>query len=86
MAPLVQKHGADLLRYKGTLRLSGNRDKVAFQGVHMIMGGDHDRPRHDGEVCERVLVFMGRDLPEHEFRAAWAACTRNLAASTAGAT
>ncbi len=61
---LVEKHGANLLRYKGILCMVGNPDKVAIQGVHMIMGGDNFRPWRDDEVRESVMVFIGRDLPE----------------------
>lgn len=76
---LVEKHGADLLRYKGILCLAGNPNKVAFQGVHMIMGGDDFRPWRDDEARESVMVFIGRALPEPEFRAAFAACAEDPA-------
>ena len=76
---LVEKHGANLLRYKGILCMVGNPDKVAFQGVHMIMGGDNFRPWRDDEARESVMVFIGRDLPEAEFRAAFAACAEERA-------
>jgi G3E family GTPase len=76
---LVEKHGANLLRYKGMLCLVGNPDKVAFQGVHMIMGGDNFRPWRDDETPESVMVFIGCDLPEAEFRAAFAACAEDIA-------
>lgn len=82
MSLLVEKHGANLLRYKGILCLLGNPDKVAFQGVHMIMGGESFRPWRDDEPHESLLVFIGRDLPEHEFRAAFAACAEDLATPT----
>lgn len=76
---LVEKHGANLLRYKGFLCMVGNPDKVAFQGVHMIMGGDNFRPWRDDEARESVMVFIGRDLPEAEFRAVFAACAEERA-------
>ena len=76
---LVEKHGADLLRYKGILCLADNPNKVAFQGVHMIMGGDDFRPWRDDEARESVMVFIGRELPEAEFRAAFAACAEEWA-------
>lgn len=79
IALLVEKHGANLLRYKGILCLVGKPDKVAFQGVHMIMGGENFRPWRDDEVRESIMVFIGRDLPEAEFRAAFAACAEELA-------
>jgi G3E family GTPase len=79
MALLVERHGADMLRYKGILCLDGNPDKVAFQGVHMVMGGENYRPWRDDEPRESVMVFIGRDLPEATFRAAFAHCAEEPA-------
>lgn len=74
MSLLVERHGADMLRYKGILNFMGNPNKVAFQGVHMIMGGEDFRPWREGEQRESVMVFIGRKLPESVFRAAFAEC------------
>jgi G3E family GTPase len=76
---LVEKYGANLLRYKGILCMAGNPHKVAFQGVHMIMGGDNYRLWRNDELRESMMVFIGRELPEAEFRAAFAACTEDAA-------
>lgn len=79
MALLVERHGADMLRYKGILCVEGNPHKVAFQGVHMIMGGENFRPWRDDETRESVMVFIGRNLPESTFRAAFARCAEERA-------
>ena len=46
-----------------------------FQGVHMILDGDHQRAWKDGEKRDSRLVFIGRNLPEEKIRkgsrAAW---------------
>jgi len=77
MALLLERHGADMLRYKGILSVAGNPDKVAFQGVHMIMGGEKHRPWRDDEPRESVMVFIGRDLSEATFREAFARCAED---------
>lgn len=71
---LIKAHGADMLRYKGILNIAGNNNQVVFQGVNMIMGSESHRPWRPGERRESVLVFIGRNLPEHEFRALFDFC------------
>jgi G3E family GTPase len=71
---LASIFGQDMLRYKGVLQLAGNPDKIAFQGVHMIMGGNALRPWRDDELRESVMVFIGRNLPEAQFRQAFETC------------
>jgi len=66
--------GEDMLRYKGVLHLAGNPDKIAFQGVHMIMGGEMLRPWAADEPRQSVMVFIGRNLPEAQFRRMLESC------------
>lgn len=66
--------GEDMLRYKGVLHIAGNPDKIAFQGVHMIMGGEALRPWVADEPRESVMVFIGRNLPEMQFRQTLETC------------
>jgi G3E family GTPase len=67
LSAMIQVHGADMLRYKGVLHLEGNPNRVVFQGVHMLMGGDIGKPWGAGEKRESKLVFIGRNLPEDLF-------------------
>jgi G3E family GTPase len=64
LSSIVQVYGNDLLRYKGVLYLKGNANRVVFQGVHMLMGGDMGKPWGKDEKRESVMVFIGRDLPQ----------------------
>lgn len=66
--------GNDLLRYKGMLNLFGNPHKIAFQGVHMLMGGTELRPWREDETRESVMVFIGRNLPENRIRRVFETC------------
>jgi G3E family GTPase len=70
----IAERGADLLRYKGIVALQGLGSRVVLQGVHMLLSSDAGRPWADDEVRESRLVFIGRHLPQHEMRAALAAC------------
>lgn len=71
---LIARYGADLLRYKGILNIQNESNQIVFQGVNMIMGADEHRPWRPSERRESVLVFIGRNLPEHEFRELFDAC------------
>ncbi len=66
--------GNELLRYKGILNLAGNPHKIAFQGVHMIMGGTELRPWREDETRESIMVFIGRNLPENSIRRVFETC------------
>ena len=65
---LVVEQGQDLLRAKGIVDLAGSARRFVFQGVHMTMDSDFDRPWRDGEQRDSRLVFIGRNLDRREFR------------------
>jgi G3E family GTPase len=71
---LVQTEGLNILRCKGILSLKGDDARFVFQGVHMILDGDHQRPWQQGEKRESRIVFIGRNLPEDRIREGFAAC------------
>ena len=48
--------------------------RFVFQGVHMILDGDHQRPWKDGEKRESRIVFIGKKLPEEKIRQGFAEC------------
>jgi G3E family GTPase len=60
---LVQKEGPNILRCKGILAFKDDDQRFVFQGVHMILDGDHQRPWKKGERRESRIVFIGRNLP-----------------------
>jgi G3E family GTPase len=60
---LVQKEGPSILRCKGILAFKGDDQRFVFQGVHMILDGDHQRPWQAGEKRDSRIVFIGRNLP-----------------------
>ncbi|EJW12698.1 Putative metal chaperone, involved in Zn homeostasis, GTPase of COG0523 family [Rhodovulum sp. PH10] len=71
---LVAEEGPKILRCKGILSFRDDPDRFVFQGVHMILDGDHQRPWQDDETRRSRLVFIGRDLPEAAIRAGFEAC------------
>jgi G3E family GTPase len=60
---LVQKEGPSILRSKGILSFKDDDQRFVFQGVHMILDGDHQRPWKAGEKRDSRIVFIGRNLP-----------------------
>jgi G3E family GTPase len=71
---LVAEDGANILRSKGILAFEGDDDRYVFQGVHMMLEGDHQRKWKEGEKRESRLVFIGRELPEQKIRDGFAQC------------
>ena len=61
---LVQKEGPNILRCKGILAFKDDDERFVFQGVHMIIDGDHQRPWKEDEKRQSRIVFIGRNLPE----------------------
>src|SRR5215468_9266050 len=71
---LVQKEGPNILRCKGILSFKADDERFVFQGVHMILDGDHQRPWKDDEKRESRIVFIGRKLPEEKIREGFESC------------
>ena len=71
---LVAKDGQSILRSKGILAFKDDPDRFVFQGVHMILDGDHQRPWKDDEQRQSRIVFIGRNLPEERIREGFAGC------------
>jgi G3E family GTPase len=71
---LVASEGQKILRSKGILAFSEDDDRYVFQGVHMMLEGDHQRKWKDGEPRESRLVFIGRELPEETIRDGFESC------------
>jgi G3E family GTPase len=71
---LVQKEGPNILRCKGILSFKDDDERFVFQGVHMILDGDHQRPWQLGEKRESRIIFIGRKLPEDKIREGFAGC------------
>jgi G3E family GTPase len=71
---LVQTEGPNILRCKGILSFKNDDDRFVFQGVHMILDGDHQRPWAKGETRDSRIVFIGRNIPEDKIREGFESC------------
>src|SRR3984957_10709419 len=71
---LVAQEGQKILRCKGILSFKDDPERFVFQGVHMILDGDHQRAWKDGETRVSRAVFIGRDMPEEMIRKGFAEC------------
>jgi G3E family GTPase len=65
---LVARDGQKILRSKGILSFADDDERYVFQGVHMMLEGDHQRKWRNDEKRESRVVFIGRDLPEQAIR------------------
>jgi G3E family GTPase len=71
---LVQTDGPSILRCKGILSFLNDDERFVFQGVHMILDGDHQRPWDKNEKRDSRIVFIGRNLPEEKIRQGFESC------------
>jgi G3E family GTPase len=71
---LVQQEGQNILRCKGILSFKGDPKRFVFQGVHMILDGDHQREWKDDEARSSRIVFIGRKLSEDSIRTGFESC------------
>jgi G3E family GTPase len=71
---LVAKEGPSILRAKGILAFKDDPDRFVFQGIHMILDGDHQRPWGADEKRVSRIVFIGRHLPEEMIRKGFESC------------
>jgi G3E family GTPase len=71
---LIAAEGGKILRSKGILAFLGDDDRYVFQGVHMMLEGDHQRAWKTDEPRQSRLVFIGRELPEQAIRDGFAEC------------
>ena len=72
---LVATEGPNILRCKGILAFKDDPERFVFQGVHMILDGDHQRKWRDDEKRESRIIFIGRQLPEDRIREGFESCT-----------
>ncbi len=71
---LVQTEGPNILRCKGILSFKDDDRRFVFQGVHMILDGDHQRPWKDDEKRQSRIVFIGRNLPGKKITEGFESC------------
>jgi G3E family GTPase len=71
---LVQKEGPNILRCKGILAFKNDDQRFVFQGVHMILDGNHQRPWKPDEKRESRVVFIGRNLPRELITEGFESC------------
>jgi G3E family GTPase len=71
---IVQREGPNILRSKGILAFKNEPKRFVFQGVHMILDGDVQRPWKADEARRSRIVFIGRNLKEDELRQGFLAC------------
>ena len=76
ISPIAVHGGAILCAASDGKRIvmGGDDDRYVFQGVHMMLEGDHQRKWKDDEPRLSRLVFIGRELPEKEIREGFESC------------
>ncbi|TBL70826.1 CobW family GTP-binding protein [Paenibacillus thalictri] len=70
----LSEHGADTFRYKGILHIQGVKQRIIFQGIHMLFASTPDKEWKPNETPRSEFVVIGRNLDEAWFRQQFAAC------------
>lgn len=73
LSELVRVDGADIFRMKGVFAISGNPDRVIFQGVHMLIDAANGGPWGE-RTRQNRLVFIGRNLDREALNSGFRAC------------
>lgn len=68
------EHGMDTFRYKGVLNIKGVKQRVVFQGIHMLFSSYPDRTWKPDEPRRSEFVVIGRNLDENWFAEQFAGC------------
>ncbi len=71
---LVATEGQNILRSKGILSFKDDDERFVFQGVHMILDGDHQRAWKEDEVRLSRIVFIGRHLDQKALEQGFLSC------------
>ena len=75
---MLDRHGNDLLRYKGVLAVPAQPARLVFQGVHRVAGFDYGADWPAGQQRRSRIVVIGRRLPESELRNGFAGCVLSV--------
>jgi len=70
----LNSHGQNVYRCKGILNLPGERQRLVFQGVHMLLEMGFGQPWKDGEERVSKVVFIGRGLDRLALQIAFRDC------------
>lgn len=70
---LLSSKGYDIYRSKGVIAMHGVPEKYIFQGVHMLMNGELERPWGE-QLRKTQLVFIGKNLDRNELKAGLESC------------
>ena len=62
---------------RASCRFKDDPKRFVFQGVHMILDGDHQRDMEaTARSAQSRIVFIGRNLPEEKIRKGFESCVR----------
>lgn len=66
--------GPDIYRMKGVVAVKGEKQRIVFQGVHMLFGSQAGKPWNKNETPVNRMVFIGKNLDESYIRKSLETC------------
>lgn len=70
----LNEHGGNVFRCKGILHLPGERQRLVFQGVHMLLEMGFGKPWTENEPRVSKAVFIGKGLDTLALQIAFRDC------------
>jgi G3E family GTPase len=70
----LNDHGQHVYRCKGILNMPGERQRLVFQGVHMLVEMGFGHPWKEDETRQSKVVFIGRNLDRLALQIAFRGC------------
>ncbi len=74
LSNLLSEQGKDIFRSKGVINVKGAKERLVFQGVHMLMDATSGKPWGQQEKRENILVFIGRNLNREQLIKGFQSC------------
>ncbi len=74
LGDFLNKKGGSVHRCKGILHIPGERQRLVFHGVHMLVEMGFGQPWKEGETPVSKVVFIGRNLDRLELEIAFRDC------------
>ncbi len=74
ISALLRDKGNDLYRSKGVLAVRGSKQRLVFQGVHMLFDAKFDRDWRADETRQNTLVFIGKNLDRSALTEGFKSC------------
>ena len=73
---VINVFGNELYRYKGIVAISGEKNRIVLQGVHMLFEMQPAKIWQKDEVKKNTIIFIGKNLDRNIITQGFLSCLR----------